>query len=201
MIRVGLTGGLACGKSIVGRTLTELGCHIIQADELGHEALQINGEAYAPVINEFGASILDPAGAIDRRKLAAIVFADPEELTKLSAIVHPAVGRLQQKITAEILAHDPDAIVVFEAAILVETGSYRNFDKLIVVACRPEQQLERAMQRDGFSREEVVARLGRQLPIEKKIPLAHYVIDTSGTPEHTVEQTREIYRSLRSLTR
>lgn len=201
MIRVGLTGGLACGKSVVGKTLEDLGCHLIQADELGHEVLLADGEAYRPVVAEFGGSILDDAGAIDRRKLASIVFADPAKLAKLSAIIHPAVGRLQRKITKEIAENDPDAIVVVEAAILVETGSYKNFDKLIVAACRPEQQVERAMQRDGHSREEVEARLGRQLPLDEKIRVAHYIVDTSGTRENTVEQTREVYRSLRSLIR
>lgn len=199
MLRVGLTGGLGCGKSFVGKTLVSLGAHLIQADELGHQVLMPKGEAYGPVLNEFGSEILDDDGFIDRRKLASVVFGDREKLAKLNAIVHPAVGRLQERVVADIAQTEPDAIVVVEAAILVETGSYRKFDRLIVTECTPEQQVQRAMHRNGFTEAEARARIERQLPREEKTRVAHYVIDTSGTKEQTVEQTRELYRSLRSL--
>jgi dephospho-CoA kinase len=199
MLRVGLTGGLACGKSYVAKTLATLGCHIIQADELGHEVLLPEGEAYGPVRAEFGDGILDERGLIDRRKLAALVFDHPEKLKKLSAIVHPAVGRLQQRTIAELEKTDPRGIAVVEAAILVETGSYLRFDRLIVVVCEEQQQMERAMRRDAYTKEEVLARLSRQLPLEEKKRVAHYIIDTSGAKEHTIQQTRAVYGSLRSL--
>lgn len=199
MLRVGLTGGLASGKSFVGRTLEQLGCHLIKADELGHEVLQRGGEAYEAVVTDFGHEVVDQNGEIDRRRLAARVFADPKLLTRLNAMVHPAVFRREDSLTAEIEAADPRAIVVVEAAILVETGSYKRFARLIVAACTREQQIERAMKRDRLTREEAEARLARQLPLEEKIRVADYVVDTSGTKENTATQVQEIYRSLRSF--
>ncbi len=199
MLRVGLTGGLASGKTFVGKALSDLGCRLIQADELGHDVLLPGREAYDAVVNEFGNEILDQDHVIDRRKLGSVVFQDPDRLAKLSSIVHPAVIRREQDMTAQIAASDPHAIVVVEAAILVETGSHLKFDRVIVVVCTPEQQMERAMQRDAYSKEEVMERLSRQLPLEEKKRVAHYVIDTSGTKESTLEQTRAVYESLRSL--
>jgi dephospho-CoA kinase len=199
MLRVGLTGGLASGKTFVGRALADLGCHLIEADELGHEVLLPGGEAYAGVVREFGPGILDQAGLIDRKKLGALVFANPELLEKLNRLVHPPVGQRQARIIAEIAGRDPQAIVVVAAAILVETGSYKRFDRLIVVTCTLEQQIERAMKRGPYSREEVLDRLSRQLPLEQKVRVADFVIDTSGTKENTLEQVRALYKSLRSL--
>jgi dephospho-CoA kinase len=199
MLRVGLTGGLASGKSFVAHALRDLGCYLIEADELGHQVLLPGGEAYGSVVNEFGDGILDDDGVIDRRRLAAIVFGEPERLKKLNGLVHPAVIARQERAIAEISARDPKAIVVVEAAILVETGSYRRFDRLVVVICSPSLQIERAMKRDSATREQVLARLERQLPLEEKLRFADYVIDTSGTKEETLKQTRDVYNSLRSL--
>ncbi len=199
MLRVGLTGGLACGKSFVASTLASLGCHIIEADELGHQVLLPDGDAYQPVLGEFGTDILDQRRFIDRRKLGTYVFGDPEKLKTLNAIVHPAVGRRQAQLMAELEKADPKGIAVVVAAILVETGSYLRFDRLIVAACTEQQQVERAMHRDSYTREEVLARLSRQLPLEEKKRVAHFIIDTSGTKEQTIKQTRQVYQSLRSL--
>ena len=199
MLRVGLTGGLASGKSFVGQALADLGCHLIEADQLGHQVLLPDGEAYAGVLREFGPDVLDQAGFIDRKKLGALVFDHPELLEKLNRLVHPPVGERQARMIAEIAQRDPHAIVVVAAAILVETGSYRRFDRLIVVTCTLEQQIERAMKRGPYSREEVLARLSRQLPLEEKVRLADYVIDTSGSKENTLEQVRAVHNSLRSL--
>ena len=199
MLRVGLTGGLASGKSFVGHALASFGCDLIQADEIGHQVLLPGAEAYDAVVDEFGDSILDDDGHIDRRRLAALVFDDPERLKKLSSFVHPAVFKREERIFAEIVARDPKAIVVVEAAILVETGSYRRYERLVVAWCNRELQIERAMKRDSSTREEVLARLDRQLPLEEKLRVADYVIDTSGTKEATVKKTREVYDSLRSL--
>ena len=201
MIRVGLTGGLACGKSFVARTLESFGCHVVRADELGHKVLAPGGEAYQPVVDLFGREILDSSGNIDRKRVAALVFGSEQRLRELNAIVHPAVIRLEDEFVRESERVDPSGIVVVEAAILIETGSYRRFDKLIVVVCKPEQQVERAMHRDGVSADEARARLSRQMPVEEKRRYADYIIDTSGAKEHTVEQTAAVYESLRSLTR
>ena len=200
MLRVGLTGGLASGKSLVGRALQDLGCLLIQADELGHQVEQPGGAAYAGIVKEFGSNILQADGTIDRRRLAAEVFHDPERLGKLNALVHPLVHARKRQLEAEFSRQHPDGIAVTEAAILVETGSYRDYDKLIVAACRPEQQIERAMSRDHLMREEVLDRMRRQMPLEEKVKYADYVIDTSGPKEETLAQTRAVYESLRSLT-
>ena len=199
MLRVGLTGGLASGKSFVGHSLRDLGCYLIEADELGHQVLLPGAEAYDAVIHAFGSEILDHDGFIDRHKLAEQVFGKPELLAKLSSLVHPPVYERQERAIADIARNDPSAIAVVEAAILVETGSYKRFNRLIVAVCSPEQQLERAMKRGAYTREEVMARLSRQLPLEEKVRVADYVIDTSGTKENTQEQVRTVYGSLRSL--
>lgn len=201
MLRVGLTGGLATGKSFVGHSLADLGCHLVEADELGHQVLLPGGEAYDAVVNEFGGDILDDEGMIDRRLLAARVFDNPERLKKLNSLVHPPVTRREEEIAADIARREPDAILVVAAAILVETGSYKRFDRLIVAVCTPEQQLERAMRRSAYTKEEVMSRLSRQLPLEEKIKVADYIVDTSGTKEHALEQVRQVYQSLRSLSK
>jgi dephospho-CoA kinase len=199
MLRVGLTGGLASGKSFVGHALRDLGCYLIEADELGHQVLLPGAEAYDAVIQAFGQEIVDEQGMIDRHKLGERVFGQPELLAKLSSLVHPPVTQRQERMIAEIVRADPAAIIVVEAAILVETGSYKKYDRLIVVVCTLEQQMERAMKRGTYTKEEVLARLSRQLPLEEKVRVADYVIDTSGTKENTLEQVRVLYGSLRSL--
>jgi len=199
MIRAGLTGGLGCGKSFVARKLRELGCHVVHADELGHRVLARDGEAYGPVVKLFGSQILDESGNIDRKRLGGLVFASPELLAQLNAIVHPAVFRKEDEFLREAERVDPHGIGIVEAAILIETGSYRRFDKLIVVVCTVEQQIQRTVERDGCTPEQVRMRLSRQLSVEEKRRYADYVIDASGTKEHTVEQTTEVYNLLRSL--
>jgi len=199
MLRVGLTGGLASGKSFVGRALADLGCLLIQADELGHQVLEPDGEAYAGVIQEFGREILNPDGTIDRRRLAARVFVSPELLQKLNSLVHPPVYARERAIEQAFAKTHPDGIAVTEAAILVETGTYRNYGRLIVAVCPEEQQITRAIARDHLTREEVLDRLRRQMPLEEKVEYADYVVNTSGTKEHTLEQVAAVYAALRSI--
>jgi len=199
MLRVGLTGGLASGKSFVGRALADLGCLLIQADELGHQVLEPGGEAYDGVICEFGSGIVRADGTIDRPKLAALVFHDSQRLAALNALVHPPVWARERHLLDEYAAACPRGIAIVEAAILVETGSYRNYTKLIVAVCSEEQQIERAMSRDGMTREQVLDRLGRQMPLAEKIKYADYVIDTSGAKESTLAQTRVAYQALLAL--
>ncbi len=199
MLRVGLTGGLATGKSLVGRYLADLGCHLVKADDLGHEVMQPGGAAYAGVVQEFGAGIVDGTGHIQRRELGALVFGRPERLKALNELVHPAVIEREEEWMRDIARVEPDAIVIVEAAILIETGSYRRFDKLVLTVCSKEQQIERAVKRDGLSREEVLDRLRRQLPLEEKRKYADYVIDTSGEKEMTLAQTQRLFALLRGL--
>jgi dephospho-CoA kinase len=199
MLKVGLTGGLASGKSFVGETLRELGCYLIRADELGHRTLDPGGAAYQDVLSEFGPEILRQDGTIDRKRLGQIVFSAPEKLSRLNQLIHPHVFRMQDARIAEIAARDPDAIVVVEAAIMIETGSHERYHKLILVVCTEEQQMERALARDGLSREEVATRMSRQIPLAEKIRYADYVIDNSGSREATIAQTREVFQKLKSL--
>jgi dephospho-CoA kinase len=203
MLLVGLTGGLASGKSFVGRTLVDLGadlgCLLIQADELGREVQEPGGEAYAGIVREFGPEILNPDGSLDRRRLAAVAFHDPERLSTLSALVHPHVRERRRRLEEEFAGAHPHGIAVTEAAILIETGSYREFDRLIVAVCAPALQVERAMARDHLTREEVLDRMRQQMPLDQKVKFADYVIDTSGPKEATIGQTRSVYESLRSL--
>jgi dephospho-CoA kinase len=198
MLKVGLTGGLASGKSFVGRALADLGCMLIQADDLGHKVLEPGAEAYQPVIDLFGPEILAADATIDRRALAARVFNDPERLNQLNALVHPPVRARSKDLLDAFEASHPSGIAVIEAAILIETGGFRSYDRLIVAVCTREQQIERAMSRDRLTREEALARMSRQMPLEEKVKFADYVIDTSGAKEHTLAQTRAIYETLRS---
>jgi dephospho-CoA kinase len=200
MLKVALTGGLASGKSFVGKTLAQLGCFLIEADKLGHEALNPGGEAYEAVVREFGGGILDNEKRIVRRRLAAEVFDNAERLALLNGLVHPPVRARIERLIQEYADREPHGIAVVEAAIHIETGGYRNYDRVILAWCRPEQQIERAMARDGISKEEAEARLRRQMPLEEKRKFAGHVIDTSGTKEETVRQTEAVYKELRNHT-
>ncbi|MDP9112129.1 MAG: dephospho-CoA kinase [Acidobacteriota bacterium] len=199
MLRVGLTGGLASGKTFVGRELANLGCLLIRADELGHQVLAPGGEAYDATLREFGPAILNHDATINRRSLAALVFHDRAQLARLNAIVHPPVQALERRLMDRYAATHAHGIAVVEAAILVETGSYRDFAKLIVAVCGDEQQIERAMARDGMNREQALERLNRQMPLAEKIKYADYVIDTSGAKENTLAQTRAVHQALLAL--
>jgi dephospho-CoA kinase len=199
MLRVGLTGGLACGKSFVAGELEKLGCFLIQADELGREALAPGGEAYDGVVREFGPAILAEDGRIDRSALAAEAFGDAERLERLNSLVHPPVLRREEELMAGYAAGHPDGIAVVEAAILIETGSYKRFDRVLLVTCAEEQQVERAVRRQGVDEADARARLGHQMPLEEKRKYADFVIDTSGEKESTLRQTRAVFEALRRI--
>jgi dephospho-CoA kinase len=199
MLKVGLTGGYATGKSLVAKELERLGCHLIYADELGHQVLQPDGELYAATVETFGREILNADGTIDRRRLGEIVFASPELLEKLSGLVHPAVIRLEERLLEEFQREDPHGIAVVEAAILIETGRYAVFDRVILTSCDKETQIARGIKRDHATREQVLARLGKQLPLSEKQRHAHYVVDTSGPKQETARQVERVYRELKDI--
>src|SRR4051794_9159823 len=201
MLKVGLTGGYASGKSFVAAELARLGCHLIYADELGHEVLKPGREAYEPVIQIFGPAILSGDGSIDRKKLGDIVFASPELLNRLTDVVHPAVFRLEADLLEAARRKDPHAIAVIEAAILIETGRYRVFDRLILTACNEVTQIARALARDGLTPEAVKARIDRQLPLREKKKYADYAVNTDGTKEEPVRQVGAVSRQLDRLAR
>jgi dephospho-CoA kinase len=171
----------------------------VHADELGHAVLAPGGEAFDAVVQEFGREILTSEGTIDRRALAARVFADPEQLARLNALVHPSVIRRENESIAEFGASHPDGIAVVEAAILIETGSYSRFDKMILVTCSEQQQVERALRREGALEKDIRARISRQMPLAEKRKYADFVIDTSGEKEDTLRQTRAVYDALRRV--
>jgi dephospho-CoA kinase len=199
MLKVGLTGGYATGKTFVASEFERLGCHLIFADQLGHAALQPGGAAYAPTVALFGHDILLADGSIDRKKLGSIVFSSPDLLAKLNAIVHPAVFAMEEQMLADFAACDPHGIVMLEAAILIEAGRYTDCDKLVVTACDQEAQIARGMKRDGITREAVLARLNKQMPLEEKKRYADFVIDTSGSREETLRQVQEVFSALARL--
>lgn len=199
ILEVALTGGLATGKGFVGQVFEELGCHRLEADRLGHETLQPQGEAYPGVVQLFGAEILKSNGEIDRHRLGALVFPNPARLEQLNAIVHPAVEHLRQARIREIARTDPDAIVICEAAIYIETGAWRRFHKVVLTVCGRELQIQRAMDRSGWTREETESRLARQLPDEEKRKVADFVIDTSKSFDDSRRQTIQVYNRLRGL--
>lgn len=198
MTRVGLTGGYASGKSYIASELERLGCHVIYADKLGHAVLEPGGGAYQPTIAAFGARILQPDGKIDRKQLGAIVFDSAELLEVLTGFVHPAVFRLEEQMLADFARSDPHGIAVVEAAILIETGRYRVFDWLILTACSEQDQIARGMARDGLRREQVLARMAKQMPLNEKKQYADFVIDTSGPKSATAAQVRQVFEQLRS---
>lgn len=199
MLKVGLTGGYASGKSFVAAALADLGCHLIYADRLGHSVLEPDGEAYPPALELFGPEILSRDGAIDRKQLGSLVFASPDLLDKLTAIVHPAVFRLEERLLAHLAEVDPQGIAVIEAAILIETGRYRSFDRIILTVCSRDAQIARGVSRDGLTREQVLARISKQMPNEEKQRCADYVIDTEGPKALTLKQTRKIFFELMQL--
>ncbi len=198
MLRVGLTGGVACGKSTVGAMLAKRGAHYLQADTLAHQ-LYAPGEAtYNAVVAHFGPDILDPDGAINRRKLANTVF--PHRIGELNTIVHPAVIEAQNRWMAEVEQRDPKGVAVVEAALLFEAGADKDFDKLIVVTCGLDQKVARYSQRARISleeaRAEVLRRGSAQMPDEEKARQADYVIDNSGTIEATARQVDAVWAEL-----
>ena len=196
MLRLGLTGGIASGKSAVAAMLRELGFAVLDADALGHKLIEPGQAAYAEVIQEFGPSITDSSGRIDRSKLGAVVFADRARLDRLNAIVHPRVAEvILSQFEVWRRAGVRDAVFV-EAALLIESGIHKKLDGLVVVWCKPEQQLERLLAR-GLSETEARRRISAQLPVEEKLRLATEKIDCSASLEETRRQIEALAAKLR----
>ncbi len=208
MLKVGLTGGIASGKSTVGGMFVALGAHLIQADEIAHQLLQPGEEVYDEVVRHFGRAILDPDGTVNRRRLATAAFGSsagepetrPSRIQELNQIVHPEVIRRQERWMEEMAEHDPQGIAIVEAALLLEAGAEKGFDRLVVVTCRQEQRTKRWALRlhvdDETARREVTRRMAAQWPDEKKIELADYVIDNSGSLDQTRHKVVELYQEL-----
>jgi dephospho-CoA kinase len=199
MLRIGLTGGIACGKSTVGEMLVRRGAHYLSADELAHKLYEPGGVAYEGVVRAFGREILNPDRTVNRKKLAALAF--PDRIDELNAIVHPAVIEAQKRWSAEVTRDDPNGVGVVEAALIFEAGAETHFDKVIVVTCGPEDKAERYARRMEISledaRAEVKRRTAAQLSDDAKARRADYVIDNSRTVEETERQVDAIWRQLK----
>ena len=202
MLRVGLTGGIATGKSAVAAMFRELGCQVLEADKIAHRMIEPGGAAYDEVVREFGRGILTPDGRVDRSKLGAIVFSDPKKLARLNAIVHPPVLEEQTRQLSAIEQAEPHAIAVVEAALLIEAGYDKKLDCLVVTWCTSEQQIARLTQRDagrGLTVEQARQRIAAQMPGEEKRRLADEEIDCSGSLERTREQVVALFAKLEQM--
>lgn len=196
ILHVGLTGGIASGKTTVARLLSGHGAFVVHADELAHEVIEPGGTAYEEVIERFGREILDKRGYINRSILGQKVFHNAEAREALNAIVHPAVRAEFANRLEDYAPRGHAPIAVFDAALLVETGLYTEFHRLVVTRCDSAAQIRRLRQRNNLSAEEARARIDTQLPLERKLSLADYVIDTGGTLRETRKQTDEVYAKL-----
>ncbi|HYR42796.1 MAG TPA: dephospho-CoA kinase [Terriglobia bacterium] len=199
MLRVGLTGGIGTGKSTVGIMFIELGCHLLDADRITHELFRPGEPVYTAVVQAFGENILSPDGTINRSVLGEIVFSDPRARTKLNGIVHPAVVQRQRDWLNEMEAKDPNGIGIVDAALMIEVGTYKNYDKVIVVTCTPDVQKQRLRARSGLSEEQIEARIGSQMPLEEKVKYADFVIENSGDLANARRQVAEVSSKLREL--
>jgi dephospho-CoA kinase len=196
MLNVGLTGGIASGKSTVARMLAKKGAILIDFDELAHAVQEPEGAVWREIVRHFGEEILLPDRTIDRRKLGETVFADREKRELLNRLVHPAIFEEWQRRLAEIRARRADAIVVSDIPLLIEAGMKGMVDLVLLVYITPEEQIRRVMARDGFSREEAERRLAAQMPIEEKLRWADIVIRNGGSPEETRRVVSEVWMEL-----
>ena len=200
MFVVGLTGGIASGKSVVSEILRKLGAQVIDADELSREVMVPHTKCWKEVVTSYGREILREDLTIDREKLANSVFNNTEQLDKLNRIVHPEIMKRIDERLRDIGLKYPQAIVIVDAALLVETGAYKSYDKLIVVYVSEETQLERLINRDGMSREEAKNRIILQLPLSEKLKAADYIIENEGSLVRTRENAGKVFKELSSLT-
>lgn len=202
MLKVGLTGGVACGKSTVGEMFVSLGAHLTKADEIGHELMKPGQSVFNSIVNTFGREILNADGTISRPKLADLVFSTGR-IGELNAIVHPAVIAAENKWMEDVFAADPKAVAIVEAALMLEAGSWKHFDRMITVVCPMEQKIERFAARHGLSHEaakaEVERRMKAQASDEEKVRISQYVIENCGDLADTRKRVEEIWEELNKL--
>ena len=201
MLKVGLTGSIAVGKSFVLGVLRELGCWVLDADRVAREVVAPGTAGLERIVEEFGGDILQSDGSLDRARLGSIVFADEQKRLLLNSIVHPLVFDSQDRWLKEKEAEDPCGIAVVDAALMIESGGYKRFDKLIVVWCEAELQLQRLMSREGMTKEDAERRIASQMPQAEKKKYADFLIDTSGDYDSTREQCRQVHSKLLEFNR
>jgi dephospho-CoA kinase len=199
MLRIGLTGSIGVGKSFVAGVLAELGCRVLDADDTARALVAPGSAALGDVVAAFGPEFLGTDGTLDRSKLGLLVFADEDKRKLLNSILHPYIIAEQDERLHEWEAEDPSGIAVIDAALMIESGGYKRFDKLIVVHCRPEVQLERLISRNKLSRAEAEKRIAAQMPQEEKKKFADYLIDTSDGFEAARKRTEDVYGELRTI--
>ena len=199
MLKIGLTGSIAVGKSFVCETFRELGAFVLDADKTAREVVAPGTKGLKSIVENFGADVLQPNGEIDRAKLGAIVFADESKRQLLNSIVHPLVIEKQNEWLRERERENAKAICIIDAALMIESGGYRRFDRLIVVWCEPAIQLQRLISRNNFSPEEAARRIGSQMPQEEKKRYADFLIDTSDGFESARRRTFEVFEQLKLL--
>lgn len=192
---IGLTGGIASGKSTVARQLAALGVAVIDADGLAREVVLPGSTGLAEVVQAFGAEMLTPDGELDRERVAGLVFNDPEARKRLNGIIHPRIGQLSVQRIVEA-QHSGTPYIVYEAPLLVETGAHRGMAALIVVAADSQRQLQRVQSRDAMTEAAAQARISAQLPLESKIAVADYVIHNDGALSDLVEQTAAVHAKI-----
>jgi dephospho-CoA kinase len=190
---IGLTGGIASGKSLVAGIFRSLGANLIDADKIVHELLEPGETAWKEVLDHFGSGIESPDKSIDRKKLGNIVFHNPEERNWLNNCLHPKVFQAYKARVKHIVERQPDAVIVLDAALLIETGYYKQMDKVVVVFATEEQQLKRLMERDGLSPDQALARIRSQMPLNEKCRYADFVIDNTRTREDAQQQARIVF--------
>jgi dephospho-CoA kinase len=199
MLIVGLTGGVASGKTAVSQILKEEGAYIINADQIARELVLPHKPAWSELIRAFGQEILQEDGSIQRKKLADKVFADPKQRKFLNQILHPRIKEEMDRRAKEIGEKDPEAIVVIDAPLIIELGDHREMDKLIVVTSTQPQQIERLKDRDGTNPEEALRIVSSQMPLKEKLKFADYVIRNEGSMEETKKRAKEVYQELKKM--
>jgi dephospho-CoA kinase len=196
MLKVGLTGGIATGKTVVSSIFRNLGCYILNADKLVHSLYEPRKKIWKSLVHHFGKEILNPDSSINREKLGNIIFHNEKERQLLNKLIHPVVAEKEAEIFKKIEKEGKYNIFITEAALIIEAEMISNFDKIVVVYCEEEIQIKRLMERDKISREDAVRKIKTQFPLTEKLKYADYKIDTSGTLRETIEQTEKIYRFL-----
>jgi dephospho-CoA kinase len=199
MLIVGLTGGVASGKTAIAEAFKEEGAYLINADQIARELVDSRAPAWKDLITLFGNEILEKDGSLDRKKLGARVFSDPQQRNLLNQTLHPRIMEEIDRRVKEIVQKDPDAIIVIDAALLIEIEAYRKMDKVIVVAATEKQQMERLRERDGLNQEGAQAILSSQMATEEKLKVADYIIHNEGFLEEAKKRAKEIFQELKGI--
>lgn len=196
---VGLTGGIASGKSLAAKFFAEQGAHIIDADRLSRELVQPGQPALKEIVDAFGVFILDETGNLDRGKLAEIIFQNPQKKSILEAILHPKIIAKEMEKYSNISAEDPSAIVIIDAALLIESGNYKNVDKVIVVNSSEEHQVQRILNRNSLNPDQAAARIKNQMSLKEKIKYADFILDNNSQPQDLRRNVQEVYTKLMEI--